>query len=383
MRSQPKIELADCCLEQSKLHLTGDWTIESLSTSVIARVEAKIKHLALNDVTGIDCARIYRLDTAGVLLLSKISAQISDQTKKTELIGLNETHRNLMNNIAHIQQNIPPSKQGAQSAGQLAMLINQAGYQIFQLFGQSLNLLGFLGYVTTRLTRLFIWPLSLRWTSLVSHLDRSGIQALPIVGLLSFLIGIVLSFQGVDQLTQFGAEIFTVNLVALSMTREMGVLITAILIAGRSGSSFTAEIGAMKINEEVDAIRTLGLNPIDVLVVPRILALIIVLPLLTFFANFMGIMGGGLMLWVILDIEPGQYVNLVQQAVSTTGFWLGIIKAPVFAFFIGLVSCFHGMRVRGSTEEVGLNTTRAVVESIFYVIMLDAVFSVIFSILKV
>ncbi|MBL0339104.1 MAG: MlaE family lipid ABC transporter permease subunit [Rhodospirillaceae bacterium] len=365
--------------------LAGSWTMLGLSQSVRHQIDTKMSEvLNSEDIIAIDCTGIEQIDTAGVLLIQNFQRNLEKKGKTAVLNGLAETKKNLFEQLDKIQPlALEPTIARKHRLPPFMILANQAGYQIFRLGKQSLSLVSFFGYVLIRMGVMIVHPSRLRWTALASHLDRTGFQALPIVGLLSFLIGIVLSFQGVDQLSQWGAAIFTVNLVALSMTREMGVLITAILVAGRSGSSFTAEIGAMKINEEVDAIKTLGLNPIDVLVLPRLLALVIVLPLLTFFANFMGIMGGGVMLWVLLGIEPANYINLVRGAISHTGFWLGIIKAPVFAFFIGLISCFHGMLVKGSTEEVGSSTTRAVVESIFYVIMLDAVFSIIFSILKI
>lgn len=384
---QTSLRPAGCEIDEYNhtLKLMGCWTIEGLSPPIRRKIEMAFKGISSSkDPLSIDCSEIEQIDTVGVLLIQILQKKLEEKGKTSVLIGLMETKENLFKQLDKAQllahksvivakRKLPP----------FMVLANQAGYQIFRLGRQSLNLMSFFGYVLIRLGIIIVHPSRLRWNALTSHLDRAGFQALAIVGLLSFLIGIVLSFQGVDQLSQWGAAIFTVNLVALSMTREMGVLIAAILVAGRSGSSFTAEIGAMKINEEVDAIRTLGLNPIDVLVLPRLLALVITLPLLTFFANFMGIMGGGVMLWVLLGIEPANYIHLVRNAISPTGFWLGIIKAPVFAFFIGLISCFHGMQVKGSTEEVGTSTTRAVVESIFYVIMLDAIFSIIFSILKI
>jgi phospholipid/cholesterol/gamma-HCH transport system permease protein len=197
--------------------------------------------------------------------------------------------------------------------------------------------------------------------------------------MISLLVGVVLAFQGADQLRRFGAQVFTINMVGISVLREMGILLTAIVVAGRSGSAFTAEIGAMQVNEEVDALRVTGLDPMEVLVVPRVLALMIALPLLTFFADIMGLLGGGLMSLVLLDISFGQYWRILNTAVSLNTFLVGIVKAPVFALLIALVGCFEGLRVSGSAESVGLLTTRSVVEGIFLVIIFDAFFSVLFS----
>jgi phospholipid/cholesterol/gamma-HCH transport system permease protein len=214
---------------------------------------------------------------------------------------------------------------------------------------------------------------------MVYHMQKTGLDALPIVGLLSFLIGVVMAYQGADQLQRFGAEIFTVNLVGIAVLRELGILLTAIIVAGRSGSAFTAQIGTMKVNEEVDALRTIGLDPMEVLVLPRILALVLVLPLLTFYADIMGLMGGALMAALTLDITVVQFIERLRVAVTVDTFFVGLVKAPVFAFIIAMVGCFEGLQVTSSAESVGTRTTRSVVEAIFLVIVLDALFSIFFS----
>jgi phospholipid/cholesterol/gamma-HCH transport system permease protein len=218
---------------------------------------------------------------------------------------------------------------------------------------------------------------------LTHHLEQTCVNALPIVGLISFLIGIVMAYQGADQLRRFGAEIFTVDLLAISALREIGILLTAVVVAGRSGSAFTAEIGMMKVNEEVDALRTLGLDPLEVLVLPRLLALMIALPLLAFFADIMALFGGGLMCAFALDISPDQYLSRLSQAIWPRTFWVGIVKAPVFAFVIAMVACYEGLTVDGSAESVGRKTTMSVVVAIFLVIVFDAIFSIVFSSLGV
>ena len=220
-----------------------------------------------------------------------------------------------------------------------------------------------------------------RWTPLIYHLEAIGFNAVPIVSLISFLIGVVLAYQGATQLRQFGAEIFTVELVAISVLREIGILLTAIIVAGRSGSAFTAQIGSMKLNEEIDAMRTLALDPMEVLVLPRVLALIIALPMLGFIADIMGLFGGALMCWVVLDITPGLYLQRLNEWVPLAHFWVGLIKAPFFALMIGLIGCFEGLQVEGSAESVGRLTTKSVVEAIFMVIVVDAIFSIYFAVI--
>ena len=248
---------------------------------------------------------------------------------------------------------------------------------------ETADLLAFLGQITVVLGRHVLNPGRLRAKSLVFHMQEAGLNAIPIVGLMSFLIGIVLAFLGASQLQRFGAEVFVVNLVAISVLREIGVLMTAIIVAGRSGSAFTAQIGSMKVNEEIDAMRALGLDPIEVLVLPRLLALVITLPLLAFVADLLGLLGGGLMAWIVLGISPGTFIERLNDAIGQWTFWVGISKAPVFAFTIAMIGCYEGLQVGGSAESVGQRTTRAVVEAIFLVIVIDAVFSIFYQLVGI
>ena len=239
--------------------------------------------------------------------------------------------------------------------------------------------LGFLGEVTLAAGRVITRPRRLRPVSFISQMQRTGPAAVPIVGLLSFLIGIVFAYQGAVQLRQFGAEIFTVNLLGIAFVRELGVLLSAIIIAGRSGSAFTAEIGTMQVNEEIDAMITIGLDPIEVLVLPRVGALMVTLPLMTFFANVMGLLGGAALCDLQLHIPLPLFLSQLNSAMTGWTFWLGLIKAPFFAVVIALVGCREGLRVSRNAESVGRQTTLSVVESIFLVIVLDAAFSIVFA----
>ena len=231
--------------------------------------------------------------------------------------------------------------------------------------------------------RQFVQPRRIRIISLIAQIEQTGLNAMPIIGLISFLIGVVLAYQGYDQLRAFGGQIFTVNLVGISVLREMGILLTAIIVAGRTGSSFTAQIGTMQVNEEVDALRTLGLDPLDVLVLPRVTALIIALPLLTFYSDMCALLGGGVACVLLLDMTPSQYLTQLSHAVTLPHFLVGMSKAPIFALLISMVGCFEGLRVTGSAESVGQLTTQSVVESLFLVIVFDAMFSVLFSFLRI
>ncbi|OJU56150.1 MAG: hypothetical protein BGO00_13575 [Alphaproteobacteria bacterium 62-8] len=252
-----------------------------------------------------------------------------------------------------------------------------------QALEQGYNMLGYLGQVTAETTNVIGPQKKLRWVAFANQIEQTGINALPIVGLLGFLIGIVLAYQGADQLRQFGAEIFTINLLGVGILREIGVLITSIIVAGRSGSAFTAQIGTMRVNEEIDAMQTMGLNTVDVLVLPRVLALVITLPFLTFYADVMAMIGGAMMCYVDLGISIPAFMRQLQGAVTINTFIVGLVKAPVFAFVIGLVGCFEGLNVERNAGSVGRLTTRSVVESVFLVIVLDAGFSIMFSILGI
>jgi phospholipid/cholesterol/gamma-HCH transport system permease protein len=206
-----------------------------------------------------------------------------------------------------------------------------------------------------------------------------GVEALGIIGLMSFLIGIVIAQQGAVQLRQFGAEVFTVNLIGRITLRELGVLMTAIMVAGRSGSAFAAQIGSMRLAEEVDAMRTIGVSPMEALVIPRVLAAVVLMPLLGFYSSLIAIIGGGIFCWIDLDLPPVTFVQRIREVVPITDLWVGLLKAPVFGLIIAMSGCFQGMQVKGNAEEVGLRTTSAVVQAIFLVIVLDAFFAVFFS----
>ncbi len=326
----------------------------------------------------LDLAAVTRLDTAGAWLVERTCADVRGQGGNVSLANVSASQRTLLEVVAgHARAPVPRRRRGP------VAMIEQIGAATVEIGREARDLVNFMGAVMVMLAGVAVRPWRLRLTALTFQLETAGLAAIPLVGLIAFLIGIVLAFQGVDQLQRFGAEIFTVNLVAIGVLREMGVLLTAILLAGRTGSAFAAEIGTMTANEEVAAMRTVGLDPLEVLVQPRILAMLIALPLLTFFADIMGLAGGAVMALLTLDISLSQYLRQLQGAVSASTFWVGIVKAPVFALVIGLVGCFQGLSVSGSAESVGRRTTRAVVVSIFLVLVLDAGFSVLFSVMGV
>jgi len=258
---------------------------------------------------------------------------------------------------------------------------DRAGRYAESVWKQAYAMLGFLGESAVALAGWLTHPARIRWRPILFNLRSAGFDALPIVGLLSFLLGIVVAYQGADQLKQYGANIFVADLVGLSMLREFGPLMTAIIIAGRSGSAYAAQIGTMSVTQEVDAMRTIGIAPLEMLVLPKLIALVIALPLLTVFADVTGVLGGMFMARAQLGVGFGEFLDRFALAVSITSYLVGLGKAPVFAATIAMVGCFQGFQTRGGADSVGLHTTRAVVQSIFLVIVADALFSVAFSLL--
>jgi len=246
--------------------------------------------------------------------------------------------------------------------------------------GQTLlGLIDFLGLTLITLWGLIRHPSRMRWNAVIQRFEMVGVAALGIIGLMSFLIGIVIAQQGAVQLRQFGMEVLTVNLVGRLTFRELGVLMTAIMVAGRSGSAFAAQIGTMKLTEEIDAMRTIGVSPMEALIMPRIMAVVIMMPLLGFYASILSIIGGGFLCAIALDIPPITFIQRLREVVPITDLWVGLIKAPVFGLIIGMTGCFQGLQVKANAEEVGLRTTAAVVQAIFMVIVLDAIFAVLFT----
>jgi phospholipid/cholesterol/gamma-HCH transport system permease protein len=358
----------------------GQWTLAALADLD----ERRARLLAQAPGRGraaIDLQGVQRLDTAGAWLLDRMAHDLDRQGWQVEWSGAQDAHAALLAEIRELatSEPLPP----APAPNPLARLLAHLGRSTLAALGEGAALLSFYGQTVAALAKVALRPRQLRLTSLIHHLEQTCVNALPIVGLIAFLIGIVLVYQGADQLRRFGAGIFAIDLLAISALREIGILLTAVVVAGRSGSAFTAEIGMMKVNEEIDALRTLGLDPLEVLVLPRLLALMIALPLLAFFADIMALFGGGLMCVVVLDVSPEQYLDRLGAAIWPRTFWVGIVKAPVFAFLIAMVACYEGLTVNGSAESVGRKTTLSVVVAIFLVIVFDAIFSVVFSALGI
>ena len=265
----------------------------------------------------------------------------------------------------------------------LQKIPERIGKKTFEIYNNIKALLAFIGELTIVTCKTIRHPSRLQLTSTLYHIENVGLRALPIVGLISFLIGIVLVYQGSYQLKRFGAEIFTIDLLAVSAMREIGILLTAIVVAGRSGSAFTAHIGYMKLNQEIDALHVLALDPMEYIVLPRVLALFISLPLLAFYADIMALLGGGLTCIGLIGIDFDQFIHHLHLAIKPWTLWTGIIKSPVFAVVIAIIGCYEGFKVSGGAESVGTQTTKSVVKSIFLVIIIDALFSMLYAYLRI
>jgi phospholipid/cholesterol/gamma-HCH transport system permease protein len=350
-------------ISQDGIVLQNDWTVFTLPD--IRRV---LGERQLQDIS-LDMRKAGRIDTAGAWFIRENFGPPGKRWR------MNKRQKALFQFLPDPGEATPPTTK----ANPLEKLFISCGKSTEKAIGFVYGILCFTGITAIRLLAAFLRPRRFRFPAIVRHIQETGIQALPIIGLLAILMSMVITYQASMQLQKFGADIFSIDLTVISMLREMGVLVTAIMVAGRSGSAFAAEIGVMKIRDEVDAMRTIGLDPIETLVLPRIIALLITLPLLAFVADIIGLVGGALMSEFYLGIALPQYIDRVDMVATPVMFFIGMIKAPVFAFLIAIICTYQGLSVSGSAESVGKLTTLAVVQSIFMVIMADAAFSILFS----
>lgn len=361
---------ASARLQGATLYCSGRWTVRHLH-----RVEHDLASLSwpAQDLC-LDLAGVELIDTGGAWVLQQQVEALQRAGHAVTLQGASDKAAGLLALVSgsvREAQPVPPARPSG--------MLEELGHKGIDSIDAGMGLLAFIGEMGAAGLRQLLQPHNIRWRALADALVEAGHRALGIVGLLSFLLGIVIAYQGGVQLRQYGASLFIADLVGLSMVRELAPLITAIIVAGRTGSAYTAQIGTMKVTEEVDALRSLGIPPMDLLVLPKLLALIVALPLLTVFADIMGVLGGMLMSSVQLEITYTNYIDRIGLAVSLDSFLVGIGKAPVFAFIIATIGCYQGFRVVGSAESVGRRTTISVVQSILAVIVVDAAFSVAFS----
>lgn len=363
--------------EELRLTAEGDWT---LSGELVA-MDAALRDVAASAAGRtlvIDVAGISRIDTAGAMMLQRTAHDCGGGQEWEPLDGftgatgkvasLLEQSRNYLD-ICEVE---PPDRSAF-----LGML-ERLGTGAENVLLEAVRIINFIGMVVAGFGRLIRSPGRIRMTSVVFHMEEAGLNATLIVGMMSFLIGAVIAFMGAKILSQFGVSIFTVELIGVTVLREFGVLLTAILIAGRSGSAFTAQIGSMKLREEIDAMSAMGIDPLEALVLPRTLAMMLVMPALAFIAAMLGLLGGALTAWLAMDISPTLFLTRTQDTIVIQNFWVGMVKAPFFAFFISVIGCFQGMMVRSSAEDLGRKVTTSVVQSLFVVILMDALFAIFF-----
>jgi phospholipid/cholesterol/gamma-HCH transport system permease protein len=353
---------------------SGAWTVRHLGDlpARLARLAWPAGELQL------DLAGVTRMDTGGAWLLQRLLLRLDRDGRQVSLQGLSAEAQSLLDLVGHTRAGLQPAPPPYQPG-----LLEAIGRKSLLSAGQAIGLLAFIGRVASAGTRLVLNPLRIRWGEIVTELGEAGHKALPIVGLLAFLLGIVITYQGGVQLRQYGASIFVADLVGLSMLRELAPILTAIIVAGRTGSAYTAQIGTMQVTEEVDALEVMGVRPMDLLVLPKVLALVIALPLLTVYADIMGVLGGMVMASLQLDIAYSTFMDRLEVALSLESYLVGVGKAPVFAAVIATIGCYQGFQVGGSAESVGRRTTVSVVQSILAVIVIDAAFSVAFSYLGI
>lgn len=369
--------LLDITIKDKQLRLTpaGSWTAVNAN-----KVEALIKGIdwATHEVSSvtIDMQAVEGFDTFGAWLLERLNRDSVSCGNTLEIINFRDHDRRLFEGMQDVSLAPRPKLSGI---GKFLGYFETLGRNIVSLGLDLVAFANLFGGVCIAFGRLMIRPKTFRFTSSVHQLDRVGLQALPIILLITFLIGAIIAQQGIFHFRRFGADIYVVDMVGILILREIGVLLVAIMVAGRSGSSYTAELGSMKMREEIDALQTMGFSPVDVLILPRVLALVIALPILTFVGSMAALYGGGLVALFYGDMTPEIYIERLKDAISITHFKVGMIKAPFMGAVIGIIACTEGMRVKGSAESLGLQTTKSVVKSIFAVIVLDGLFAIFFA----
>jgi phospholipid/cholesterol/gamma-HCH transport system permease protein len=358
-----------------ELRAGGSWTaahvriLEALSDSVAPQLD-RSKTVRL-DMTG-----VRQLDTIGAWLLVKMSRRAISAGGRADVVGISDDYAGLIQEVRQVNRHNPAP---APAPNPVLVKVSDIGRSAVASMEDVTVFLEMLGSLFATFYGVLRRPRSLRLTSLFYQLYRVGFQAIPIVVLITFLIGAIIAQQGIFHFRKFGADSYVVDMVGILVLRELGVLIVAIMVAGRSGSAYTAELGSMKMREEIDALSTMGLDPVEVLILPRIVALVCALPILTFIGSMAALYGGGLVAWFYGGMGPAIFIARLHDAVSVTSFEVGMIKAPFMALVIGIVACSEGLRVKGSAESLGKQTTTSVVKSIFLVIVLDGLFAIFFA----
>lgn len=353
---------------------TGTWTASF--APVLERMVADAEKLAGGPQSiFIDVSEVAKLDTFGAWLIERLRRSLTQGAAEAQIAGLSANYSSLVDEVRRVRAT-PVIETGTIT---ITGMLEQIGRTVAGLAGTVTGLLDMLGAVLAAGARVLIHPRSLRLTSTVHHMEQVCWRAVPIIVLITFLIGCIIAQQGIFHFRRFGADIFVVDMLGVLVLREIGVLLVAIMVAGRSGSAYTAELGSMKMREEIDALRTMGFDPIEVLVLPRMLALVLALPILAFLGAMAALYGGGLVAWLYGGVDPEAFLLRLRDAISIDHFIVGIVKAPVMAAVIGIVACVEGLAVQGSAESLGQHTTASVVKGIFFVIVMDGVFAIFFA----
>lgn len=353
---------------------TGTWTASF--APVLERMVADAEKLAGGSQSiFIDVSEVAKLDTFGAWLIERLRRSLTQGAVEAQIAGLSANYSSLVDEVRRVRAT--PVVGGGTIT--ITGMLEQIGRTVAGIAGTVAGLVDMLGAVLAAGFRVLIHPRSLRLTSTVHHMEQVCWRAVPIIVLITFLIGCIIAQQGIFHFRRFGADIFVVDMLGVLVLREIGVLLVAIMVAGRSGSAYTAELGSMKMREEIDALRTMGFDPIEVLVLPRMLALVLALPILAFLGAMAALYGGGLVAWLYGGVEPEAFLLRLRDAISIDHFIVGIVKAPVMAAVIGIVACVEGLAVQGSAESLGQHTTASVVKGIFFVIVMDGVFAIFFA----
>jgi phospholipid/cholesterol/gamma-HCH transport system permease protein len=360
--------------ERLELAAAGAWTVE-YAHELEPLVEAASDNPRPGRRVLIDVGRVDRLDTFGAWLIERLMRACRKAGLDTAIARLPDNYRGLLKEMHDV--NLRP--QQAPPRFGLSGVVENLGRAVGGAASDLLRIVDMLGETAVALLRALVSPTTFRFTSFVHHIDRVGLQAVPIILLITFLLGCIIAQQGIFHFRRFGAELYVVDMIGILVLREVGVIMVSVMVAGRSGSAYTAELGSMKMREEVDALRTMGFAPVDVLVLPRLIALVVAMPILTFLGSMAALYGGGLVCWLYGGINPEIFISRLKDAISLTHFAVGMIKAPFMALIIGLVACTEGLQVKGSAESLGLHTTASVVKSVFLVIVFDGLFAMFFA----
>jgi phospholipid/cholesterol/gamma-HCH transport system permease protein len=373
---EPEVAI-DWVGDEVRAILSGRWTVDQ-ATAVEERIAEVIAAAEQGRRVLIDLSQVDRLDTLGAWVLDRTRHDLGAQGLSADFVGARAEHHILLNEVAYRGfQPVHPVRRSP-----FVEFLADIGRGVVGAGHDFVGGIGFLGAVVGAFLRVMARPSHFRGTPLVHHLEHIAFRGVPIIVLISFLVGCIVAQQGIFQLRKFGATAFVVDLTGILTLRELGVLLTSIMVAGRSGSAFTAEIGSMKMREEIDALRVMGLDPVEVLIVPRILALIIALPMLAFLSDMAALYGGGLVAWIYGDISPDVFVSRLRASIGLQTFMVGIIKAPFMALVIGLIASMEGLKVEGSAESLGQHVTSSVVKAIFMVIVLDGIFAMFFAAIR-